>query len=116
MLVHIALKTMVLRVENGGGVVWTSNLERDVCPHCDTPECNYSCDHSKAEGEAISLEMQTEEQVADRLKYNFALDVIESLVLSIAINSQGVVDTETLQKILDLSIETTLDKIENELE
>lgn len=119
---EIALDTMIVNVTNVGsdpslssGVLVSSNLQREVCPFCDTPNCNYDCDGSVSEfddsDDEDELLPEMEEEVADRLRYNHALDVIESLVLSICVQSRGVIDTIALKEILNPAIQTTLDKL-----
>ncbi len=116
---EIVLDTMTVNVISVGsepslssGVLVGTNLEREHCPFCDTPNCNFDCDGSKAEFlDSPSFPVETEEEVAARLEYNHALDVIESLVLSICVQSRGVVDTIALKEILNPAIQTTLDKL-----
>lgn len=121
---EIVLDTMIVNVTNVGsdpslssGVLVGTDLEREHCPFCDTPNCNFDCDGSKAEflePDSSELPLQTEEEVLDRLKYNHALDVIESLALAICVQSRGVIDTIALKEILNPAIQTTLDKIGNQ--
>jgi len=116
----INLEALSVKVVGGAaafGSIWSSTLEPEHCPHCDTPNCNYSCDGSKAEYlDGSELELESEEEVLNRLKYNYSLDVIESLMLGILVHavSKGL-DIEALKPVLDSAIQTTLDKIGNDL-
>lgn len=102
--------------ELSGGTlqIWSSNLERERCPHCDTPNCNYSCDLSVAVFEDGSTDpLESEEEVLERLKYNHALDVIESMVLAFTAASKGVIDTIALKDIVNRTVPIVLDSIGN---
>lgn len=54
------------------------------CPNCDTPDCYYDCDQSKSD-----CSLETDEQLANRARYNGCIDGIESLTL--ALYSKGFV-------------------------
>jgi hypothetical protein len=113
---EIVLDTMVVNVPQLNiGVLTGSNLQREHCPHCDTPDCDLDCDGSVAEFEDVTPHpVETDEERVDRLKYNYALDVIEALTLAVVVQSRGVIDTIALKAILNPAIKTVLDKIGNQ--
>lgn len=113
---EIVLDTMVVNVPSLNiGVLTGSNLQREHCPHCDTPDCDLDCDGSVAEFEDVTPHpVETDEERVDRLKYNYALDVIEALTLAVVVQSRGVIDTIALKAILNPAIKTVLDKIGNQ--
>lgn len=107
---EIVLDTMTINVPSLNiGVLISSNLQREHCPHCDTPDCDLDCDESVSE-----YEVETDEERAERLKFNHAMDVIEAMTLAIVVQSRGVIDTIALKEILNPAIKTVLDKIGNQ--
>lgn len=62
----------------------SDRIERGLCPHCNEPDCCYSCELSTAQMLNSKTEppIQTEDEVAARLKANGAIDGITSLILA----------------------------------
>ena len=88
-----------------------SGLEREICPLCGSPDCCFSCDGSKAEYEdAEEPKPQSEEEVAERLKFNGGLDGLESMFLAAA--CAGLIPQSEDPRWNDI-IETTLDALGN---
>ena len=83
-----------------------SNLERQVCNGCGQPDCCYQCDNSQ--GVDADLENNEEDEVAARLKWNGAVDAIESFILAAA--CAGIdIDTPVFLE----AIESTFEAISN---
>lgn len=77
------MKTIILdsygieiALNDNGGAMLTSDLERETCPFCGEASCCYSCDEST---EAHTGE---DEDVAARMSFNGVLDGIEALILA----------------------------------
>lgn len=107
----VELENMTITVEGHGGAI-ESRLVRETCPFCETPNCFYDCDGSQ--GAFSQPELQEENEVLSRHRYNFALDAIESytLALVIALNEKtGLTAIGTLQSAINEAISTTLDTI-----
>lgn len=115
-IMEIVLDTMTINVPSLNiGVLISSNLQREHCPHCDTPDCDLDCDGSLAEFEdVLDHPVETDEERAERLKFNHTMDVIEAMTLAIVVQSRGVIDTIALKEILNPAIKTVLDKIGNQ--
>jgi hypothetical protein len=95
-----------------GSCAIETSLERETCEHCGEEDCCYSCDLSVAQMQDATskLEGDPEEQVAGRLKYNGALDGMESLIL--ALGAAGVdIESPAFQE----AVETALNAIGNNL-
>ena len=95
--------------------IWGSDLERDVCPFCDTATCFYDCDGSKAEFEDGSNPDETEEEIISRAKYNASLDVVESLTLALvsSLKAHQIVIEDDLKTALEEAFQTTVDAMGN---
>lgn len=117
---EIVLDTMTINVPSPNiGVLTGSNLHREHCPHCDTPDCDLDCDGSLAEFEDVAPHpIETDEERIERHKFNHAMDVVEAMTLAVTLaivaQSRGVIDTIALKEILNPAIKTVLDKIGNQ--
>lgn len=74
-----------------GTIIYDNDLY-EMCPCCNQPLCNFSCDESQMENSP-----ENEEDVCGRLQYNGAIEGITSMILShacagIEITSQDYVD------------------------
>ena len=95
--------------EEGGSIV--TGLERETCPICNLPDCCFSCDMSKAEHEdAEEPKPQSEDEVAERLKFNGGLDALESMLLAAA--CAGLLATSEDPRWNEI-IQTTMDALGN---
>ncbi|MCE9554679.1 MAG: hypothetical protein K8T91_15085 [Planctomycetes bacterium] len=88
-----------------------SDLERQVCPFCGLPDCCYHCDEAAAGGFGKEAEKiaESEAEIVDRLKFNGALDAVESLVLARACAGIDVNSPAYLE-----GIETAINALGNE--
>ena len=84
----------------------TSDLEREVCPACGQELCCFNCDGSQ------SGAYESEGEVADRLRFNGALDALESMLFAAAMG--GFITTSEDPK-WNKIIDTVLDAIGNNL-
>jgi hypothetical protein len=91
-----------------GGRIET-DLERETCPFCGSSDCCFSCDGSVSHFEKEEDKTESEEEVATRIKFNGALDGIESLLLSLC--SADLLKSEDPK--VNEALQTTLDAIAN---
>lgn len=96
-----------LVVEGQGGSI-TSDLQRETCPYCGMADCCFSCDESQACG-LNANDDDPADGVAGRLKFNGALDAVESLVLAHACAGIDVNSPAYLE-----GIETAINALGNE--
>lgn len=84
-----------------------SYIERESCCHCGIPDCCYRCDMSIAnmQNPVSKLHGDPENEVAQRLMFNGALDGIESLILSCAVAGIDV-ESVAFQEALETSLES----------
>lgn len=94
-------------------------IERETCPFCSQPDCDYDCDYSVAvfdedDDQPASIKVQTESEVSARLKTNFGFDVLESFALAItsSLYSRNLLNDETKAALTE-SIQSTYDAIGN---
>ena len=78
---------------------------KQLCPYCDTAECYADCDGSK--GDIDGLESQ--EDMENRIRYNSAIDGIESFLM--AIYARGVVLPDD---VLREALQTVSDALDNQ--
>jgi len=62
-----------IALNDKGGAMLTSDLEREVCPFCSKADCCYNCDESTA---------GKEDDVEGRIRFNGVLDGIEAMILA----------------------------------
>jgi len=120
-VVDLPCYDMVFHVEDGedGAVAscWHTALERDTCPHCDNPNCNFECDESQVAFDDTSNPDAMEQEVVDRHKVNFALDVVESYTTALVASlEKGGWDTNeaAVKNMIAEAVETTVDAISNQ--
>ena len=97
----------------GNGSITSPILQREVCPHCDTPSCSYSCDGSKSDSDPSLSE--DEDTMAERHHYNGVLDGIESMTLAlvVALEQKGTPVEGDIKLAIQEAIETAVQGLQN---
>jgi len=117
-IINLSCHGMTLTIdtdgEGGGSIV--SDLDREVCPHCDTSNCFYSCDGSKAEYTHDAYNpsaSESEDEIIARAEYNTALNTIESFTLALvnAFEQKGTPVEGHIKLVVEEAIETALDAV-----
>ena len=113
MLIRLQSYGIVLTVDEnnpGVGKIEASDLQQSACPHCEGFECCFTCDESQAGGFSKTSITESEEEVSTRLKYNGAIDGIESMILAHACAGIDVTTPDYLE-----GIETAVEAVGNNL-
>ena len=78
-------KFTITATKQGGGAIENSLLERETCPFCGLPNCNYSCDESQAGGfsDEAKANEESDADVLERLNFNAGLEVMENFTLAL---------------------------------
>lgn len=108
MLTFLNGKIQINLADDGGASINT-DIDRMVCPSCGCADCVFSCDGSQGADENNG---EDEEDVADRVGYNGALDGLESFLMALV--ASGVINQSEDPRVNE-AIQTTLDAFENHI-
>lgn len=72
------VRTISLMVAADGSAGSITSSLKDLCPYCQLPDCYADCDGSQGDID----ELESDEEMENRSRWNETIDVIESLVLA----------------------------------
>jgi len=100
------VKSISLVIAEDGSVGSITSSLKDSCPYCQLPDCYADCDGSQGDID----ELESEEDMENRRRWNETMDVIESLVLGHA--CAGV---DVTSKAYITGIQTTIEALTNNM-